>query len=40
MLTRAAIFIVAHAAIVAATVAIGTAGQTDTSRIAVVEAGL
>lgn len=40
MLARAAIFIVAHAAIVAATVAIGTAAQNEPSRIAVVEAGL
>lgn len=40
MLARAAIFVVAHVAIVAATVAIGTAAQDSNSRIAVVEAGL
>jgi hypothetical protein len=40
MLARTAIFVAAHIAIIAATVAIGTAAQDSNTRIAVVEAGL
>ncbi|MDO9383427.1 MAG: hypothetical protein Q7T86_11245 [Hyphomicrobiaceae bacterium] len=39
MFARAAIFVFAHAAIVAATVAIGTAAQDEPTRVAVVAAG-